>query len=220
MQDTQNRRSLTASLKQLAEQGSQVDLSIADGEERAAELEIEQVGWVYCSTIFELSSGLTGYMIDLEITNQTLRNLYCRDLELRLPWEDPRFDWMQDPAEEGKSEFYRFPGRNSLELPREDVINHVLLAENGLKPKRPLCGWLLATGGPMPKSLRHGEWIEPTLAIIASNHSEYIAAIRLWVERLEDKRERSMRKQSLYEPLEHNVSHRITARDHQPGRET
>ena len=32
-----------AKVQELAEQGSQVDLSIADGEERAAELEIEQV---------------------------------------------------------------------------------------------------------------------------------------------------------------------------------
>src|SRR5437016_9417356 len=138
MQDTQNRRSLTASLKQLAEQGSPVDLSVAEEEEKPADLEIEQVGCVYHSTISELSSGLTGYKFDLLITNQTSRKLYCRDLELWLPWEDFRFDWMQDPKEEGKSEFYRFPGRNSIELPREDVINHVLLAEKGLKPKRPL----------------------------------------------------------------------------------
>lgn len=32
----------------------------------------------------------------------------------------------------------------------------------------------------MPHDLRHGQWLEPTLALIASNHREYTAQIQLW----------------------------------------
>src|ERR1700730_17242712 len=66
-----------------------------------ADVEIEQVGGVHDSIVFELRSGLSGYVVDMVITNQTSRTIYCRDIELRLPWEDSLFYWMQDPREEG-----------------------------------------------------------------------------------------------------------------------
>ena len=37
----------------------------------------------------------------------------------------------------------------------------------------------------MPHDLRHGQWLKPTLALIASNHREYTAQICLWTARLE-----------------------------------
>ena len=37
----------------------------------------------------------------------------------------------------------------------------------------------------MPYDLRHGQWLKPTLALIASHHREYTAQLQLWTERLE-----------------------------------
>ena len=37
----------------------------------------------------------------------------------------------------------------------------------------------------MPHDLRHGQWLKPTLALIASDHREYTAQIQLWTDRLE-----------------------------------
>ncbi len=185
------------SLKELAEQGIPVDVSVADvdiEDKPTPGLEIEQVGWEYQSRIFELSNGLTGYMLELDITNQTSRTLYPCYVELPLSWEDLRFDWMLDPREE---DFYSF-GKNSLELPSDQVINHVLLSEKGLKPKRPLQGSLLAIGGPMPQNLRHGQWIEPTLTITTSDHAEWSLMTSLWVERLEDRPTSQTRKRDVY----------------------
>src|ERR1700730_13487630 len=46
------------------------------------------------------------------------------------------------------------------------------LGQSGLEPQRFHDGWFVATGGPMPKTLRHGQWIDATLAIITSDHNE------------------------------------------------
>jgi hypothetical protein len=37
----------------------------------------------------------------------------------------------------------------------------------------------------MPPDLRHGQWLKPTLALVASDHREHTAKIQLWTDRLE-----------------------------------
>ena len=175
---------LAALLKELANVGSSVDLSAADTEDEAPDIEIEQAGGILESSIFELRSGLTGYMVYVVVTNQTAQTIYCRDLQIRVPWEDSLFQWMQDPRETRGSEVYRFPGKGSPEFPRDQVINHALLDVRALTPRRPLEGWLLATGGPMPGTLRDRQELDAILAIFASSHVEYTATVRLWTERL------------------------------------
>ncbi len=186
MQNNRNcTKRLAASLRELASLGSSVDLSAADTEDGAADIEIEQAGGISESRIFELPNGLTGYMLYLVVTNQTSRAMYSRDVTLRVLWEDSLFQWIPDPREMGNSESYRFPGKGSPEFPREQVLNHVLLEGRALTPRRPWEGWLLATGRPMPEQpLRDRQWLDATLAILASNRVEYFETIRLCTERL------------------------------------
>jgi hypothetical protein len=207
MPKNRSRASFAASIRELADLGSRVDLSVADSPDEHVDLEIQQVGGIHESMIFELPSGLSGYMLDLAITNQASRRIYCVDLELRLPWDDSYFDWLRDPSETKHPEVYCFPGRGSLELPRAEVINHVLLSQRGLEQKRPVRGFLLATGGPMPNSLRHGQWIDATLAIEGADHVEYTEAIRLWTDRPEVKPNRAMRKVDVYgNPIGYDIA--------------
>ncbi len=203
MQNNRNcAKRLAASLRELANLGSSVDLSAADTEDEAADIEIEQGRGILESRIFELPSGLTGYMVYLVATNQTSQTIYCCDVEVRVFWEDPLFQWIPDPRETRGSEVYRFPGRGSPEFPRDQVINHVLLDVGALTPRRPLEGWLLATGWPMPDSLRDMRGLEATLAILASNGVEYTETIRLCTERLAVKPKFTTRENSsLFEPL-------------------
>jgi hypothetical protein len=87
-------------------------------------------------------------------------------------------------------------------FPRDQVLNHVLLDVGALTPRRPCEGWLLATGRPMPDSLRATQRLDATLAILASNHLEHTAQICLWTERLEVDKKRATRTPDLYrEPL-------------------
>lgn len=204
MRRTQDSVRLGATLRDLAAVGSTVDLSVAAVLEENVKVEICQVGGVTESTVLELPDGRAGYIFDLEIINQTSETIYLSETELRLPWEDPLFDWLPDPKETERtisysrkkpngrrehvdvvSESYWFAGGAELEYPRELVLNHVLLQQCALPPRRPLKGLLLARGGPLPTNLRHGHWLKPTFALIASNHIEYAVEIQLWTNRLE-----------------------------------
>jgi hypothetical protein len=177
-----NSTHLAAWLQEMAAVGIPVDLSVAE-----LDVEIEQVGEAYHNTVFDLPYGRAGYVIDLIITNQMSKPVRCRDIELRPPWMDSEFEWLPDPHEMGGDPYsnYRFPGEGALELPRDLVLNHVLLGGGILKPGGcPRQGCLLGIGSPMPENLRHGAWVQITLSIIAYNHNEYPKTINLWAERL------------------------------------
>jgi hypothetical protein len=184
MQKTLSRSRLAVSLRALAGSGSPVDISVADTEDEHADVEIEQVGGVHETMVFDLEDGRAGYILDLLITNQMPRPFHCRDIEPRMSWPDSEFEWLQDPKEtERDPHNYRFPGRAALELPRDLVLNHILLGGGILKPGCPKQGCLLGIGSPMPANLRHGAWVEMTLTIVAYDHAEYPATITLWVDR-------------------------------------
>ena len=186
-----NSTHLAASLREMDAVGIPVDLSVAE-----LDVEIEQVGGVHDTMVFDLRDGRAGYVIDLIITNQMSRPVRCRDIELRPPWVDSEFEWLRDPREMGGDPYnYRFPGKAALELPRDLALNHVLLGGGILKPGGcPRQGWLLGIGSPMPENLRHGAWVEITLAIIAYDHNEYPETITLWVDRLAKLERKSSRK--------------------------
>jgi hypothetical protein len=192
-----NSTHLAASLREMAAVGIPVDLSVAE-----LDVEIEQVGGIHDTMVFDLPNGRAGYVIDLIITNQTSRPIRCRDIELRSLWADSEFELLPDPREVGGDLYnYRFPGKAALELLREQVLNHVLPG-GILKPGGcPRQGWLLGIGSPMPENLRHGAWVEITLAIIAYDHNEYEETITLWVDRhekLEQKSSRKVPRESLF----------------------
>jgi hypothetical protein len=215
-QKIQDIEKLGANLRALDAAGSRVDCSVAGTSEENTEVEICLVGGIHDSMVFELPDGRTGYILDSQIINQTSKTICLFDAELRMSWEDPLFAWLPDPKETGRTESYfvRKNGRRQrvevasesyyfgagieLDYPRELVLNHVLLKGRGLQPRCPLLGLLLATGGPMPHDLRHGQWLEPTLVLIASNHREYTGRIRLWTERLEIEQKAATRVPDLY----------------------
>jgi len=177
----------------------------AEEQKKSVILEIEQKGGIHDNLIFEMESGGVGCVIDLVITNQTCRPIYCVKVELRTPWEDDFFEWL--PAtridvkikEKRYSSYqaYRFPGRLGLEYPYKEVINHSLLDRGSLQPKHPCRGLLLATGGLMPAYLQHGQWQEVTLAILCADHSVYTEKIVLWTERLLSRRKPIKRRNNL-----------------------
>jgi hypothetical protein len=163
-----------------------------DCEQQNAKLEIQQVGGIHDSKIFELDYGRAGCIVDLSLTNHTSRPMYV-EVELRLPWHDEMLDWLMATdiplhyrgKPDGSYRAYRFPGRHALEFPCEEVLNY-RLAERGCLPiKRPISGLLLASGGLLPADLKHGQWLDVALALIDSDHNEYIQKIKLWTERLE-----------------------------------
>ena len=74
---------LKASLEELARLGSPVDLSVAVTEVENEKVEIEQVGGVFESHLFELQDGRVACIADIAVTNQTSRTIDLIDVELR-----------------------------------------------------------------------------------------------------------------------------------------
>ncbi len=79
--------------------------AVAESKMVSPGIQIEQAGNICDSRILEMPSGSLGYMVNVVVTNQTSRTLYCLDAELQLPSEGSLFFWLQDPHGEGQ------PGR-------------------------------------------------------------------------------------------------------------
>jgi hypothetical protein len=115
------------------------------------------------------------------------------ELALQTPWGDSQWEWLKPirvsfrgrHKRKNSYEAYQFPGRCGLQLPRNEVINHLLLERRRLPSRRRLEGWLLGIGGRMPAELHHGHWLDLSLAIIGFDQTKYATTIQLWAERLE-----------------------------------
>jgi hypothetical protein len=204
---TLNAAKLKESLQELAQLGSPVDLSAAGAEFEPERVEIEQVGGIHDSRIFELQDGRIAFMADIAVTNQSTRAIDVVDIELRTDWGSSYWEWLtprwvrsQGHAKRDVGyKMYQFPGEGGLELEYDQVINQVLLERRRLPGKLRLQGWLLGVGGSMPTRLRHGQWLDLSLAIIGSDR-EYTTPIRLWTERLEARPKMASQRTGLFGP--------------------
>jgi hypothetical protein len=180
-------KQLYASLTELKQSGSPVDLSVTTECGGRDEIEIEQVGGCHESAVFELPNGRVGFRADVAVTNQTSRGIDIIDVELHTSLASSQWQWLtpQKIKWREKGLQYVFPGGSRVEFSCEDVINHQLLVRRRLPSKRRLEGWLLGVGGFMPADLRHGQWLDISLVIIGSDHAEHAETIRLWTERLD-----------------------------------
>jgi len=188
-----NTAELRTTLEELSRFGSPVDLSVATKAGTKEKVEIVQVGGIHDSMIFELQDGRIACAAAIAVTNLTSRTIYGIDVELRTTWGDTQWDWLQprriDSLGRAKGEYgyleYRLPGKCGLQLEYDQVINHFLFERQRLPSRRPLDGFLVGIGGLMPSELRHGQWLELTVAIIGPDHTEYAKTIHLRTERLE-----------------------------------
>jgi hypothetical protein len=181
---------LKASLEELARFGSPVDSTVADLRIENEKVEVEQLGGPFESQILELPTGCVAYMVDIAVTNQTSRTIDLIEVELRTPWDDNFFQWLQpEPfkfqlhGKRGRSHSVYHFAETELRFTSEQVINRNLVELRKLGKGRQE-GLLLAIGGRMPAGLRHGQELDMPLTIIGSDHAEYSTTIHLWTDRL------------------------------------
>lgn len=214
MNKTASNARFKASLEELAQSGSPVDLSVSETEVENEKVEIEQVGGIYESRLFELEDGRVAYMADIAVTNQTARTIDVIDVQLRATWDDSLFGWLtplqvksQGRGKRGRSyAVYQFPGEGGLQLGCSEVINPLLVERRKLPGQRRLEGWLLAIGGLMPAGPRHGQWVDLSLTIIGSDHAEYSTTLCLCTERLPARTKIAKPRTSIFpKPVEEEV---------------
>jgi hypothetical protein len=162
---------LKASLEELARFGSPVDSTVADLRIENEKVEVEQLGGPFESQILELPTGCVAYMVDIAVTNQTSRTIDLIEVELRTPWDDNFFQWLQpEPfkfqlhGKRGRSHSVYHFAETELRFTSEQVINRNLVELRKLGKGRQE-GLLLAIGGRMPAGLRHGQELDMPLTI-------------------------------------------------------
>lgn len=189
---------LKASLEELARFGSPVDSTVADLRIENEKVQIDQIGGIFESQIFQLQNRRGAYIADIAVTNQTSRTIDVIDVELRTPWDNRLVEWvtpfqvevtplqvkLQGHPKRENPLVYEFPGERALRFAYDEVINHHLLEARKLPAKRRLEGLLLGIGDFMPDNLVHGELLEMSLTITGADHAEYATTIHLWTERL------------------------------------
>jgi len=151
------------------------------------EMRVRQTGGFVDSAAFDFGPG-AGIKIFLTIT--FLRStLAISSFELKLPWEQTFFQWLEDPLViEGISNCYRFyGGRQRLEFERTEVLNHKLTATVSFSAGQSVQGYLLGFGDPMPPDIQHGATIPAFIIFYDQRGREFRAPLELWADRTETK---------------------------------
>ncbi len=127
--------------------GTPLDEEVLEGMRAASRgLSLHQTGTTLDTTVFDLDSGGTGYMLCLAICNDSDRTLRHAEARLKLPWWEPRIRWLSDPARQVPRQFtYEFPGSSLVGIERDAVLNH-RLGKTKIFPGDSLEGLLLGLG--------------------------------------------------------------------------
>jgi hypothetical protein len=191
-------REIADRLRWLAERGCPVDILKVE-----SSIRIEQQNRDDVTMLFDLPDGRTGCIFDLRIINEGPGPRSVRDLELNMPWADFGFQLLEDPKERGgrdSNNLYRFPG-NSIEYPRNMVLNHVLLPDGILQPNYPKSGLLLGIGNPMSQEILHGAAFTGVLNIVTDRGSPGVCEMELWADRMSKPRTKLNKHPPQYEGL-------------------
>ena len=155
-----------------------------------------------CSA-FESAFGTTGLMFDISITS-ALPKLGILSIDARLPWPDPTFHWLTDPAEaERQARGYEYPGTH-LQFDYDIAINHYI---NNISRSIPcggsIQGLLLGISDfSIPPQFGHGIIVPAGLTVVDQFDNPYYQEVDLSIDRLESRSglKRSKRKfRSLFE---------------------
>src|ERR1035437_10960486 len=121
------------------------------------------------------------YCLSLHIAVD-LPKLVIWEWKLDLPWEDPQFQLLPDPAgTEFPDNMYEVPGCPHLKFPRDVVINHRRVLQRG----HGLDGRLLGFGWEsIPDSYHLGANIDASLVLIDEMGRGFSTPVQLWADRM------------------------------------
>jgi hypothetical protein len=138
-------------------------------------LSIRQVGDSFSDRIAGAPDSLTTFSIEVAITNDSPRaNIVIAYYDLELPWKDVDFHPLLDPRDfDPPSELY-WIHPESIQIPRDKVLNHRRYQNGKLGPGEAFRGYFLAKGGsPIPEDLRKTEAIEVQFVVEDTRGKQY-----------------------------------------------
>ena len=99
------------------------------------------------SSVFDLDSGGTGYMLSIAIDNDSERVIRGVTARLETPWWEPNFGWLIDPRRRTPREHtYSFPDSGPVGFEPEAILNHRLGRGTSLYPGDSLEACSLGSG--------------------------------------------------------------------------
>ena len=166
--------------------GRPIHIPEDDGEARyiaSSDLRVYQTGGVTESTAFNFGAG-TGFKILLVVTNSRSAFSISR-FELELPWKEDCLQWLEDPLViDGPSRCYRFVGPYTLEVERNQVINHHADVTRTFSRGESVKGFLLGYGfEAIPPGFPHGVMIPAFLNIYDQLGHKFQQTVKLWADR-------------------------------------
>jgi hypothetical protein len=164
---------------------SGVPLSVDDAWQQNI-LRMRQIGRPSDSRAFDLGTGATGYIINVNIQIDS-SNLSISDIYLELPWEDLSISLLPDPVGIAAGyRDYRFYGKkfSFIEIGRTEVLNHELIRPKLFRSGTKFQGSVLWSGmASIPNAFVHGG-ISPARVIIFDQFDEsYAFQVSLWIDR-------------------------------------
>lgn len=143
-----------------------------------------QVGGLLENSVFSLKGGGMGVILNVSITSD-LPNFAISRFELGLPWTDPNFRWLTDPAENSTAgvSAYWFPG-TQLFFDHDIVLNHRSTICTNLPRGHSIEGLLLGLGyETIPAELPHGKTVPAFLTVVDQYEQQYSQELELWIDR-------------------------------------
>lgn len=147
-------------------------------------LTVRQVGSNVENTVMSLDEFTTAIILNVVIVNDSPKaTVVIAHFDLKLPWNDPEFDWLDDPAESvpARSE-YAYSG--TLAYGRDMVLNHHRYDQGKLAPGEASKGLLMGKSmQPIPADFVHGGGVTMDLVVIDTKKNKYSAPFELRIDR-------------------------------------
>ena len=148
-------------------------------------LSLFQIGTALESGTFDLIPGGTAYMLSVAICNDSNRVVWLHDFRLKIPWSEPRFNWLEDPLRKVPREFiYSFPNGGPIGFDRDVVLNHRIGREDKLYPGDCREGLLLGVGQERaPVEYRDRQRLQTRLSVFDERGNRYDLDLNLLMSR-------------------------------------
>jgi hypothetical protein len=154
-----------------------------------------------CSA-FESAYGTTGFIFDISITSG-LPKLGILSIDARLPWPDPTFHWLTDPAEtERQARGYEYSGTH-IRFDYNIAINHYINICRSIPRGGSIQGLLLGIGDfSIPPQFGHGIIVPAGLTVIDQFDIPHHQELDVCIDRLASmsgRKHSERRRRSLFE---------------------
>ncbi len=171
---------------QLPGAGIPLDGEVLEGMQTAGRgLSIFQTGTIADTRIFDLDSGQMALMLLIAICNDSPRIVWIHEYRVEIPWWEPHFRWLEDPARKIPREYtYSVPSLGPAGFDRDDVLNHRLRRNGRLNPDGWLEGLLLGVGQePIPSNYLDRQPLVLRLWVFDEQGNRFGADVKLLVDR-------------------------------------